>query len=136
MPHLVWSEDFMVGIPEVDDEHRRLVDACNRVHDAFWDPDARASVGPTLRRLIDDMERHAAIEEALLAANGAPRLEEHRNEHAALVRELSAYLAAFGPSREFYAVQFIGFLGQWLQLHILEIDKPSARYLLPLATAS
>jgi len=80
-------EDFLVGLPAVDDDHRMLVSMINRIGAEIEEASYELCVD-----LFDDFEEaaiaHFRREEEILERLGYPEIERHRNYHADLVRRV------------------------------------------------
>lgn len=83
-------EDYLVGLPAIDDDHRRLVDTVNRIGAEIEEASYELCI-----ELFDEIESAAVVhfrrEEEILEGLGYPELERHRQYHAELlqrVREL------------------------------------------------
>lgn len=82
--HLEWRSMLEVGVAEMDDDHRRLIELLNRAQDASADDDQRASLS-VLHELQDFVAWHFAREELLMARLRYGGSGAHRNEHGQLL---------------------------------------------------
>jgi diguanylate cyclase (GGDEF)-like protein/hemerythrin-like metal-binding protein/PAS domain S-box-containing protein len=84
--HLIWKSDYTCGEPTIDDEHREMFRLANALLDQALarnlDSDA---VRKAFDALLNHVVKHFADEEAILAANGYPLLNEHAELHRQLV---------------------------------------------------
>lgn len=82
-----WTEDFLVGLPAVDDDHRGLVRTINRIGAEIEEASYELCV-----ELFDDFEEaaiaHFSREEEILERLGYPEVERHRSYHAGLLRRV------------------------------------------------
>lgn len=123
MSYLQWTESLSVGVPRMDDHHKRLVGLINRVFDAMSGDVAAAAVDLVLAELLEYTRYHFAEEEALLAACAYPDLEEHRAVHAAMVAEVAAMRRRHGADpASVTAAETLDFLSGWLMRHIIGKD--------------
>ena len=127
-----WDECFLTGIPDVDSQHRRLVDTINRLSDllAGTGKNPSVSIESVMEELVDYTRTHFTDEERMMRERGidARHLEPHAAAHAQFVAEL-------GPMRERAMTspeageQTMKFLIHWLAYHILGTDQSMARQL-------
>lgn len=122
MSLLRWTDNYLVGHPQVDDEHRYLFALINEFHDAFSERHSRADLDRLLNRLVDYTERHFRHEEGLMRAVGYPDIERHMAIHERLVEQIFTLAEKFSdrainPTRDTFA-----FLDTWLTDHILRED--------------
>ena len=93
MSNFVWLDSFVIGVPEIDDDHREMLAIMRRVEAEAEAEDFEAS-----RRLLDALMAHSrghfAREERYLERVGYPDLESHRRYHAALIGPAEALLAS------------------------------------------
>jgi hemerythrin len=121
---LQWSDDFRLGLPGVDEEHRaffglvRDVETCLASGD---EPGARAALGA----LRGHAEAHFAHEEEFLGAIGYPDLARHRAEHAAFLRDVRALEATPAVPTSVAALM----ARAWIATHVLGTDRRYSRWL-------
>lgn len=122
---------FLVGIEQIDREHRRLIEIAARVHDglAASGADAIAAARAAVAELLDYTATHFASEEALMAAAGYPELEAHRQLHRRLISQARdmEMRAEFGEQH--VPVELSQFLYKWLVDHIMANDKKFGQFM-------
>lgn len=129
LPLIDWSDAIAVGIPEIDAQHRRLVDLLNALH-AVSAGGNHGQTARILRELTDYTVTHFAYEERLLEAVGYPDLAAHRASHAALVARVGDITARFEAGRTKLDAELFTFLRSWLNGHIRGTDRHYAAYVL------
>ena len=65
-----WSEELEVGISDIDQQHRWLVDQTNRLHEALENQAEDSEIGDLLEGLMDYTMNHFIVEEPLFARLG------------------------------------------------------------------
>ena len=121
---LQWSEDYRLGIPAVDQEHRAFFDLVHDIETRLAsgdDPGART----VLAALRTYAETHFAHEEEFLERVSYPGLARHRAEHAVFLRDLAALEAA--PSVPTTVTALMA--RAWIATHILGTDRRYSRWL-------
>lgn len=119
MAHLVWQDDLNTGIQVIDDQHRRIVDMINQLHDAR--ELGRDAVGNVLSELVDYTLSHFAFEEALLEEAGYEFSRPHKRVHEIFIARVSDYNLRFKAGEDI-AQELIGLLSRWLFNHIRSDD--------------
>lgn len=119
MAHLVWQDDLNTGIQVIDDQHRRIVDMINQLHDAR--EQGRDAVGNVLSELVDYTLSHFAFEEALLEEAGYEFSRPHKRVHEIFIGRVSDYNLRFKAGEDI-AQELIGLLSRWLFNHIRSDD--------------
>lgn len=122
---LVWTKDCSVGHPQVDDQHRKLFDAANRLFDAMKAGQGGEVVGPLISFLADYVDKHFKAEEALMASSGYQDTWRHQGEHQAFVETFQKLAAQY--EREgadpVLSIQLQRTVSDWLMDHILKSDR-------------
>jgi hemerythrin len=118
MSIIKWNEEFVLGIEELDMQHRQLIHMLN---DAF--ESTQNSHENNTRKLLDRMRRYAlehfAAEEYILESFDYPKLKEHQQEHTLFVDQLLEFEADKETSPE----EVFAFLKEWLVNHLLGSDR-------------
>jgi hemerythrin len=126
----VWSDEFLVGVPEIDGQHRRLVDMISAFYAALTDKrPAKQALGELLRGLVDYTGYHFATEERLMELSRFPSSEAHRERHADFVRRAGDMMDRFSRGQLVLSIEATAFLREWLTEHILVSDKELGRHL-------
>ena len=131
MQIIEWSNDYALGIAEIDDQHRALVGMINAL-DASTHADYSAD---SMRRMLDELNAyvrdHFAFEERLMAGGGcSPELvTRHCGEHAYFRSVLRDLTTDFEKGRSGITVTLIEYLVHWLLHHIVVVDRAMAQQL-------
>jgi hemerythrin len=129
MPFTEWSNEFNVGIEEIDGEHRKLLELLNQLHDAAKTGDGREVLGRVLDGLMHYVDYHFTHEEEFFLRTNYPGYERHRRQHQALtvtVREIRDDFQLGGADA--LPQQVLDFLKNWLFEHILGSDRAFGVY--------
>ncbi|MDX9994587.1 MAG: bacteriohemerythrin [Rhodocyclaceae bacterium] len=129
MKDIVWGKILSVGIEEIDEDHRKLVDIFNILNRAVREGEPPEYLAATLEELINCTVWHFSHEERLMLKHRYPEAAEHKAEHRELIesaRELQQkLLSANRPLAE----EHIEFLERWLTEHIFTADGRLGAYL-------
>jgi len=121
MERIVWKEQYSVGVPELDEQHKGLIALINRLTE---EDRSVAMVVHVVDALDQYVTEHFRAEEALMRAHRYQDLEHHIDEHRAFEEWLHAVQQAYryGGSADLFADTVDAFLRHWLINHILESD--------------
>ena len=121
MEPIQWKEEYSVGVPELDEQHKGLVMLINRLTEAGHRPERIKSALAALDRYTKE---HFRAEEALMSSRHYEDLDEHRKQHQAFEEWLQAVKMVynFSSSPDFFADTVSTFLRNWLVNHILKTD--------------
>ncbi len=128
MALIKWSEQFSVGIPQIDAQHQQLVSLLNELYDAMSAGQAQDALGAILARLVGYTKKHFADEEAWMARATFPFLRSHKAAHRELTDQVAEFHRKFTSGATAINVQLTSFLKKWLQEHILQVDKRYAPF--------
>ena len=122
MKDIVWSSIFSIGIDNIDEDHRRLIDLFNILNHAVTEGESSEYVAAVLEELINCTVWHFSHEERLMLKYGYEGFEEHKAEHRELIESAKALqqeiLQANGPVAE----RHLETLEHWLTEHLLTAD--------------
>ncbi len=123
-----WSDEFSVGIQEIDEQHKVLIDLLNDLHDAITNRRAADVTDNILKRLDDYVHIHFAVEESLMRILHYPEYKQHKLKHDELIDQLTKLNKKLEAGRASISFELMYFLKMWLTKHILEIDKRFGPY--------
>lgn len=120
-----FNEEFLVGIEQIDREHRRLFEIAGKVHDALvvGTDDAISAARAAVEELLDYTSTHFANEEALMEAAGYPELDAHKKLHRHLLSHARDMSIRAEGGDHYVPVDLSQFLYGWLVDHIQANDK-------------
>lgn len=120
-----FGDEFLIGIDEIDAEHRRLFEIAAQVYDALNAGDAAAAAAArhAVTELLDYTKTHFAHEEALMEAAAYPELAAHRDLHRRLISQAHDMEMRVEIGDSYVPVELSRFLYNWLVRHIEVSDK-------------
>lgn len=129
MTFMPWSDALSVGLTSVDDQHRWLVDATNRLHSELSSaqPD-RQVTGEIIEGLMDYTMNHFIMEEELFQRYSYPEAAAHKALHDRFTATVMDVLMRF-ESGDDVGLEALDFLKNWLVEHIMRADKAYAPFL-------
>jgi hemerythrin-like metal-binding protein len=129
MKDLVWDKTLSVDVPEIDEDHRRLVDLYNLLKHAVADGEPKDYIAALTEELIACTAWHFRHEERLMLKYRYDGVAAHKAEHEELIdsgKELQQKLLAPGKPVSSDEIQR---LEHWLVGHILGTDMDLGAYL-------
>ncbi|MFA7330700.1 MAG: bacteriohemerythrin [Candidatus Delongbacteria bacterium] len=123
MAFLDWNASLETGVPEMDRQHRRLVDLLNQLHAAMKAGRGAEQVQTILSGLVAYTNTHFQAEETLLRQKGWIGLNRHLILHADLLKQLNGYVSAFQQNQRISTLELADFLKSWLSKHIMQEDQ-------------
>ncbi len=128
--YVAWSEDYRIGIKNIDEDHQKLLGLINNLQTAAHYPTGEAFERQALDQVVDYTKYHFKREEDLMRENGYPDYEPHKREHEQMIAKVDEYLAAYEKDPEATIEELVQYLKRWLIKHIQGTDRKYAPYLL------
>jgi hemerythrin len=121
---LRWDDSFLIGIDELDYEHKALIDDINRLHEELAGHDEKSEIERCLGDIHARMQAHFALEEHVMKEHGYEFFDEHKREHEALLNsyteDMTQFLNDTGVSA---STPIEDSLKHWVVDHIINSDK-------------
>ncbi len=127
---ITWSDELSVGIEEIDEQHKVLVNLINRMHDAIAQHHGSDTVKEILVELADYTKIHFAVEESLMRILDFPGYEEHKDIHDELLAHVVMLHEKVVSGKTAISFELMYFLKSWLTKHILEEDTQYSAFFL------
>lgn len=124
---LVWKDEYSVGNAELDAQHRKLMEICNRAQASLAQSDA-GDLHLILNELAEYAKYHFRTEERLLEECGCPLLDGQRAGHMAYEEQLVELMLEATSSLPDKAAIHRHVYDWWIH-HILGSDRQYAPYL-------
>lgn len=129
MALLTWSDQYATNIRQIDNQHKRLVELVNELHEAMRLGKANEILGKILDGLIEYTKVHFSTEELLMKQHAYPEMPFHKVKHDDLVKQVLDLQNKMKSGQPVMSVPVMNFLKDWLTKHILEVDKKLGGYL-------
>jgi hemerythrin-like metal-binding protein len=125
---IIWDHRLETGHTTIDEQHKELVAAYNRLHGAMKQGKGREELGGILTFLGDYTVSHFRMEEDLMVRHAYPQAQRHRDIHADLVKQVVDLTNRFHGGAAI-TLPVMDFLEDWLTKHIQSEDKRLAEHL-------
>ncbi|MFH0933777.1 MAG: bacteriohemerythrin, partial [Pseudomonadota bacterium] len=125
-PWINFDDSHLVGVHEIDEQHRNLVYLVNRLNDALKHDESPEAVMQMFDELLVATTHHFETESRYMQQHNYPEQTEHEHEHAQLVTEALHMKGQLSRGGEQLALQSIK---DWLLGHIVYSDKKLGAYL-------
>jgi hemerythrin-like metal-binding protein len=127
---LVWDETFVLGIDEIDLQHRSIVEHFTKFSEAVQDGSAKEVLADLADFLVEYAQMHFATEETYMQKYNYPRIDEQRHEHEEFTLdalELRKRIEEEGASREL-SIALTGRMVRWVIQHIRKHDRDMVNF--------
>ena len=131
MPLLQWNDELRVNIPDIDEQHRKFVGYIGDLHELRRKKNSLEAIGRLIYELLEYARVHFQTEERYFDMFPYGDAALHKREHERLLRELQAFKESYDRKADlFLAMKLANFLSEWLEDHLVKIDKKFSRLLL------
>jgi len=121
---ILWTDDFLIGIDELDFEHRQLLEDVNKLHQDLLAHADLERVKTILGRIHARLQAHFALEETFMLDKLYTDYATHKDEHDQLLNEYTQRMVNYekDPTLDNRKSMELT-LRTWLVDHILNNDK-------------
>jgi hemerythrin-like metal-binding protein len=126
MSGIEWSDELSVGVPEIDEQHKKWVAIYNHMDEKLsgGDPEEiKALAGNALKEMVEYARYHFQSEEEYMMSVGYPGIDEHMEVHYDFTRQLEEYDEMVRDGKMVLNTTLMGIIKNWLVEHIMKTDK-------------
>lgn len=124
-----WNQFYSVQIKEIDNQHKKLIDLINQMYDAMKAGKGKEALSTVLAELVDYTAYHFETEERMFLQQGYAEYEAHKVIHDDLTKRAKELKDQLDRGNNLITMDVMLFLSNWLNVHILEVDKKYGPYL-------
>lgn len=129
MSFIQWSQKNIIGIPVVDEQHQKLFDILNRLHESVVGGLEQSAIFSILDELIDYTVYHFDTEEKFFEQYAFPDRAEHKEEHDRLTAQAVALQGQLREGSATISFEILDFLHDWLMDHTSGLDLDFGNYI-------
>ena len=123
---IVLGERYLLGIIELDDQHRKMTDLVNLLVDGVRTDAGDDRISRLLHELIRCTTSHFNTERELMERFDYPERATHNASHDYLLVEIADFGEQLAQQGKLFMVKLVG---DWLLQHIAREDRPLGRFL-------
>jgi len=123
MSIMKWSDDLSVQVAEIDQQHQRLIDLINKLHEAMLAKQGKQVVSQIIDELAAYTVYHFQAEEKYMQQFKYTSYLAHKKEHEGFVQEVEKFQKDFDAGKLGLSLEIMNFLRDWVTNHIKGTDK-------------
>jgi len=123
MAFFEWKDSYSVGVKEMDNQHKVLIDLINQLHTAMSSGKGSTVSGPIITEMVRYTKFHFGAEEQLMTKHGYPGLLSQKAEHLKFTNQAIDYQNQLNSGAVSLSISILNFLKDWLTTHILGTDQ-------------
>ena len=128
MSLLKWSNFFSVGVDDIDNQHKKLVQILNDLHYVIANNEGDKAIKELLLKLLEYTKEHFVDEEKFMIEIEFPGFDKHFQKHFKLTEQVEQFCDNVNNGVEINQLELVVFVMDWLKDHIMEEDMEYARY--------
>ena len=129
MALIAWQDKYSVKIKEIDDQHKKLIDMINELHEAMLAKKGKEALLGILDKLANYCATHFSVEERLMQEHDYPEFADHQAKHRAMTGKVKALIADVNNGKASVTIDVMNFLRNWLDKHIMGTDMKYSPFL-------
>lgn len=125
-----WSDEYLLGIPEIDNQHKKLVAIANDLYDSATagGDSYKIQMSKVLKSLTDYTVYHFSNEEAFMQKYGYTGFTMHKFAHDNFIDEVNNQIRRLSSDSTEAGLQFYDYIVRWLLSHIAKADQVWAKF--------
>ena len=125
-----WDSSLSTGNPELDDQHKAIIDQLNKLEKAMKEGKGRAVVKDILEFTQDYAKKHFACEEAFMEKCKCPIAAANKKAHSEFIKQFGKLKVDFDQNKLDVTTVIAAYesLSNWIINHIRKIDTQLAAY--------
>ena len=124
-----WRDDYSVNIEKIDNQHKKLFDYINEIHEAMKARKTKEELGQIIDKLAGYTIEHFNTEEQLFAKYNFPDAQNHKFEHKVFIDKVENFKKDFEKGKLLLSLEIVNFLKDWLVNHINGTDQQYSDFL-------
>jgi hemerythrin len=129
MAFVNWSDELSTKVKTFDEQHKKLIGLVNDLYANMSQGKGREVMQKTLSGLVDYTKTHFASEEEMMTRHKYLGYLSHKAEHDRLTKQAADLLQKLQAGEPVMSVHVMRFLKDWLEQHIMKIDKQYGPFL-------
>ncbi len=123
MAFIKWSDSLSVHVAEIDEQHQKLIQLINTLHDAMLEKKGKEVLADILDQLAAYTVYHFSTEEKYMEQCNYSGLLLHKKEHDSFVGKVDSLIKDYQANKLGITIDLMNFLRDWVSHHIQVTDK-------------
>ena len=128
--HITWEENFRVGHPMIDSQHKRLFEIADELYELILGPPEKrdSDTAMVLQDCAKYVNFHFSCEEKIMNESQYEEVEGHLNQHKAFTTYVASLMSDSSRGTGIDLEKLYVFISDWLVKHICTEDKKLANF--------
>jgi hemerythrin-like metal-binding protein len=130
MSFLKWEQKYELGIPEMDNQHKKWVEILNKFYEKVSKSDLQTNILEMVDEALIYTKYHFREEEKFMASMNYPKLKEQQKMHIDIISTLSNFKSVIMSKKQITSMEVTNELKKWFKEHIMIEDMKYAEFYL------
>jgi hemerythrin len=126
---MTWDQKYSVSVGKIDDQHIKLFELINDLHEAMQKGKAKETLSQILLGVLDYTKMHFGVEEVMMNRANYPDYSHHKAIHEMFVEEIIKTKKELDEGKLVTSMDVMNKLKNWLTGHIMKEDQSYTPYL-------
>lgn len=122
-----WKEEYKIGVEQIDNQHKRLFEIADEAYGILLDKysiDKYDRIVEVINELKDYTVFHFRSEEDYMKKINYPGLSSQKKVHDEFIEKINSVdLEQIDENQDKYIMEILDFVLNWIEQHILKMDK-------------
>lgn len=123
MSLIKWNDSLVLNIPEIDEQHKQLIDIINELFSAMQQGKANEIIDKIIDRLVAYTQVHFKTEEKYFDKFSFKNSAKHRLEHLDFIKKVNEFKLGLKSNKIITSIDVMKFISHWINNHIQMSDK-------------
>ena len=123
MALIEWSDDFSVGVADIDHEHKSLIDLINQLYANVERGASADEIVEFFGEIYANISAHFALEEKIMRESRYQEYAAHKNEHEQLLDEIRDLMDEYEQRSAIDEKELSARLQSWFGEHFKTMDS-------------
>jgi len=124
-----WRDEFAIGVPEVDHEHKDMINLINELYENLANNASKEQIDDFLGEIYTKISAHFALEEKLMREQNYDEYEDHKEDHESLLDEIRDIMEFYETDDYYSDRDLTDQLERWFSSHFKTRDARLHKHL-------
>ena len=133
MDRIEWNDSYLLEIPEIDNQHKKLLKIANDLYEVLSNEadTYKVEMSKVLKGLTDYTVYHFSFEEKFMRKYGYVGADAHKLAHDGFIAEVNRQVKNLALDNRNAGLAFYKFMVNWILVHIAKADHVWADFVRP-----
>lgn len=128
MAFLKWDKKYELGIPEMDNQHKKWAEILNKFYDQVSKSDLKTNMLEMVDEALAYTKYHFTEEEKFMSKMKYPKINEQKIMHEEIISSLMKFKDSLKSNKTITSMEITNELKKWFKDHIMVEDMKYAEF--------